>query len=361
MQELKRYFLGSAAWVDFEDAAAAHVCHMAGGLQSQVNVQPAPAVAGDFCSNNPRFTFDAGPGGLVAAAAGLTVGRFCWLYNPNDPDGGPTQASNLGPGMLSSGTTGLSSGTVGGFVGRNQQGLNTTYLSDAAMTIPSGFPVTVYTGGDFWVKNDGTSFAQIGQKAYANFADGRCTFAASGSPNLGVTITGSISAQTTTFTGSITGDVLTVTALTTGTLYPGAILTGGTGIVTGTQVISQVSGTTGGVGTYLVNYPEQMVASAALTGTYGLLNATTVSAGTVGVGQILSGTGGGGVTTGTLITALGTGQGGTGTYVVSPSQTVTTNPSITGQTNVETKWMAMSTGLAGELVKISSHQLSTQG
>ena len=74
------------------------------------------------------------------------------------------------------------------------------------------------------------------------------------------------------------------------------------------------------------------------------------------IGDILSGAGGGGVTAGTAIYGLGTGTGGLGTYYVSPSQTVTsTTISATG--NVETKWIAMSTGLPGELVKISDHPL----
>ena len=49
------------------------------------------------------------------------------------------------------------------------------------------------------------------------------------------------------------------------------------------------------------------------------LTVTAVSAGTIQIGQVISGTG---VTAGTTITALGTGTGGTGTYTVSASQTV---------------------------------------
>jgi RHS repeat-associated protein len=44
-----------------------------------------------------------------------------------------------------------------------------------------------------------------------------------------------------------------------------------------------------------------------------------VSSGTLGIGQVI---GGSGVTAGTVITAFGTGTGGTGTYTVSASQTV---------------------------------------
>lgn len=49
------------------------------------------------------------------------------------------------------------------------------------------------------------------------------------------------------------------------------------------------------------------------------LTVTAVSAGTIQIGQVISGTG---VTAGTTITALGTGIGSTGTYTVNTSQTV---------------------------------------
>jgi hypothetical protein len=42
--------------------------------------------------------------------------------------------------------------------------------------------------------------------------------------------------------------------------------------------------------------------------------------------------------------------------VVSPTQTAGST-TITATTNVETKWVCMSQGLPGELVKISSHVL----
>lgn len=48
------------------------------------------------------------------------------------------------------------------------------------------------------------------------------------------------------------------------------------------------------------------------------LTVSAATAGSIGVGTILSGAN---VTPGTIVTALGTGTGGTGTYTVSPSQT----------------------------------------
>ncbi len=314
-----------------------------GGFQTQVNSVSAPAVAGDFASANPWFSYDAGPGGLVAGVGGVNIGRFAWVYPPVDANGANKIALNSG------------SGPVAGFVNRAQQGLITTYLSNAGINIPVGFQMGLMVGGDFWVVNDGTTEALVGQKAYADFATGKVNFAATASPASVATSTSStITAQTGSFTGSIADDVLTITAVLSGTAVPGGILTGtsGTGnVATGTKIISQLSGTTGGVGTYLVSIPGQSVGSTTLSETYGLLTVGGSLTGAFEVGGVVTGTG---VTTGTTVTALGTGTGGAGTYVVSPSQAMSASTiALTG--NVETKWYAMSAGAAGELIKISDH------
>ena len=49
------------------------------GFQTTVNLQQAPAVAGDFATANPRASFPAGEGQYVAGASGVTVGRFAWI------------------------------------------------------------------------------------------------------------------------------------------------------------------------------------------------------------------------------------------------------------------------------------------
>lgn len=78
--------------------------------------------------------------------------------------------------------------------------------------------------------------------------------------------------RTASFTGTIddgappgAGTVLTVSAVASGTIYPGMILTGGT-ITAGTRIVSQTSGTTGGVGVYVVNTSQERT-STAITGT----------------------------------------------------------------------------------------------
>lgn len=313
---------------------------MSGGFQQQVYPASAPAVAGDFASMNPYSTFDAGPGGLVAGDAGLYIGRFAWVYPPTDPNGTGKIALNTG------------SGVPDGFVHREQQGLITDYLAYAGMQIKPGFMATLMNGGDFWVKNVGATTAQPGMKAWARHSDGEVAFGASGTAPGGAEVVGTIASTTATFNASISGDVLTVTNLVSGTIGIGSVLTGGTGIISGTYIVEQLSGTIGGVGVYLVDKPNQTVASALLTATYGLLTVSSVNSGELAVGDILSS--GTAVTTGTVVTQFRTGTGGTGTYVVRPGQNTTPDVTIAVQEYSETKWYAQSSGLTNELVKISA-------
>ena len=309
-------------------------------FQTQVGVQPAFSVAGDFADSNPRATVNAGPGGLVAGVS-LYVGRFAWTTPPLDPDGTAQIANSFG------------SGAVTGFLHREQQGIFTAYLQEATMQVAQGFPITLMSAGGFWVVNSGSTEAQVGNKAYANFSNGLVTFAATGAPTQGGTSTAStIAAETASVTGSITGNIMTVTAVGSGTLYPGSAISG-TGVTSGSTIVSQIGGTTGGIGTYSVTPTDQSVASTTISVTYGLLTIGGTVTGTYGVGDVVTGSG---VTAGTIITALGTGTGGAGTYIVNLTQTVGSE-AIDVTANVETKWIAMSAGPAGALIKISSWPL----
>jgi hypothetical protein len=311
--------------------------------QVQVNVVQGVAVAGDFCDSNPRHTYLAGPGGLIAAAGGCVVGRFAWATsNPADGDGTPAAVSNAG------------GGPVSGFVANTQQALNVVYLAGSGMTIPQGFGMELFTAGGFWVVNDGAAPAIPGQKAYANFADGKVGFAATGSPSVKSSATGSIAAGALTITGGVNGNILTVQTLTAGNVYPGATVTG-SGILPGTKIVSQItplkSGEAlNGLGRYYVNIFQTVAPGSAITGNYGVFTAASALTGSFGVGQVLTGSG---VVAGTTITALQTGTGGLGTYIVD-NATVVASTTISGGGNVETKWFCRSSGNIGELVKISS-------
>jgi len=317
------------------------------GFQTSVTVQPAIGVEGDFASANPRFSVIAGAGAFVAGLAGVVIGRFCWSDPRNVDDvGGPANVNSFG------------AGPVLGFVHREMQALITAYLQESSMVIPSGFGLTVHNGGDFLVKNRGTTAAQIGMKAYAAYADGSISFAATGSPTGGGTSTTStIAAGTNALTGSIAGDVLTVTGGITGVLYNGTVLTGA-GVIAGTSIVEQLlplqaGEALRGIGRYALSVPDQTVASEAMTGTYGLLTISGTVAGTYAVGQPVTGNG---TSAGTVITDVGTGIGGAGTYIVNNTQTVGAG-ALDTSINVETKWVAMSPGIAGDLIKISDHPL----
>lgn len=318
------------------------------GFQTKTTVQPAIGVEGDFASSNPRFSVIAGAGAFVAGLAGVVVGRFAWAEESRVDDvGGPAIANSFG------------AGPVTGFVHREFQAALTQYLQESSMLVPAGWGVTLMNGGDFLVKNRGAGAALIGMKAYANFTDGSISFAVTGSPTGGGTSTAStIAAGTNSANGTIVGNVFTATDTLTGVLYNGTLLSG-TGVATGTKIDSQVlpllpGEALRGLGRYYVTIPEQAVASTLISGTYGLMTIGGTVAGTFSVGQPVSGAGS--PAAGTVITDVGTGLGQAGTYIVNLTQTVGSG-ALNTSTNVETKWVCMSPGLANELVKISDHLL----
>ena len=123
------------------------------GFQTQVNVTPAPAVAGDFASSNPRAAVVAPESGFVAGASGVTVGRFAWI----DTDGKTLNNTGIG--------------APDGFIHREQQALISTYLAESGNLIPVGFAVTLMRTGDYYATVTVAS-AEKGEKAFAKLSDG---------------------------------------------------------------------------------------------------------------------------------------------------------------------------------------------
>lgn len=330
---------------------------MPGGVQNQVNGVPTPAVAGDFASANyNRQSVLSGPGGIVSGSAGVTVGAFAWLSQQStDPDNAALVCNSFY--VPNAGAGASASQAPDGFVSRpDSPAIITTYLADSTMLIQQGSPVPLHSAGDFWVKNSGTGYAQVGMKAYANFANGLVTFAATGSPNQSTSTSTTVAAGTWSATGSIVGNVLTVGAVTGSQGLPiGATVTG-TNVASGTVVVAQLSGPLGGAGTYAVSIGEQAVAAGtAVSGTFGILTVGGTITGNIPVGALVAGTG---IPSGSIITASSvqnanfTGAGGAGTYATNLTGSGGSG-TITFNTNVETKWYARSGGGANEVVKIS--------
>lgn len=74
----------------------------------------------------------------------------------------------------------------------------------------------------------------------------------------------SVTSRTASFTGSIATTTLTVSAISAGTIYPSMQISG-TGVTAGTRIVAQLTGTSGGTGTYTVS-ASQTVSSTTITG-----------------------------------------------------------------------------------------------
>lgn len=204
------------------------------GFQRTVNTFPAPAVAGDFASVNPRASMLAGEGALIAGAAGVTVGLFARAKNSDGT------VSNAHPGTTACRL---------GFVGRDQPALITIWLAEASLLVQSGLEMSLFSQGDFWARF--AAGAAIGQKVFANYSDGSCVAGTAGSPPTGAVVTGAIS-----------GTTLTVSAVSSGTLAVGQVISG-SGVTAGTYITALGTGV-GGVGTYTVS-ASQTAASTTIT------------------------------------------------------------------------------------------------
>lgn len=299
-----------------------------GGFPSLVNTLAAPAVLGDFCNSNPRATVDAGAGAFVAGPNGVAVGLFAWA------DSQSLTVSNTGQGAPT------------GFVYRGQQGIITAYLNSSILAIAPGSPVTLFSEGGFWVKNNGTTTSAVGNTAYASLVDGSVSFGTA-VPTAGIatgaTVVKNISASTgaaipatvPSMTGSISGGVLTVTAVAAGTVVgAGQVLSGGTvgnPVDPNTTVTGFLAGTNGGVGTYSVSIAQSVV-SGTITASGGCMTFTGGNtSGVFTVGNTLSVASSGSLTAGTTITGIVSATGGgAGTYLLNqPAATAVTAGTIT--------------------------------
>lgn len=203
------------------------------GFQTAVNLQQAPAQAGDFASNNPIASVPSFEGGFIAGAGGVNIGAFAWI-----------QAD--GKTLLNTGE-----GVPDGFVHRSQQAQIVTFLADNGYTIQAGQSVNIQRMGSFYAVSTGAA-ASLRQKAFASYINGLVQPAATG------TSPGSIA-----ITASTATNVLTVTA-TAGVLLVGQLITGA-GIPANTYIASQTSGTAGSTGTYTLTTSPGTVASESMT------------------------------------------------------------------------------------------------
>lgn len=210
------------------------------GFQRTVNQQPSPGVVGSFASANPFVTYTTGPGGLIAGAAGVGVGRFAYASFQAD---GSERADN------SSFLVAAGQDRAGAimFVANEQQGHFTGYLAESGLAILPWQAMEGFTRGDFWCQM--LSAATRNQKVFANLIDGTAQ-----AQDAGTVVT------TSSNTASFATNVMTVT-VASGTLKVGQKVTG-TGVPANTFITSFGTGT-GGVGTYNLSTSPGTVGSAA--------------------------------------------------------------------------------------------------
>lgn len=218
------------------------------GFQKRVNLQPAPAVAGDFAGTNPRMSVTAPSTGYKAApdypatfggalTEALIVGRFAWF---NYATG---QAANY-----------FQPNSLLGFVHREDQTVIVKFLSESRVGVQQGFPVTGIAQGDVWA-----DFAvgpdTAGLVVYADPVTGKASAAAAGQS---VTIATTASVATTgVMTVTVTGGVLAANQV---------VQNAALSLPPGTFIVSQLTGSAGSTGTYQLNQaPAVAVGSGTIT------------------------------------------------------------------------------------------------
>lgn len=240
------------------------------GFQTFVTQQQPPAQAGDFASQNPRavaLTSQAGsdprtPGARVADTQAVTVAYFAWLAPAT--------------GLVYSSEAAAGAGSVIGFIAQELQTIITDFLGQRRVTVQSGFPVTLFTAGDFWAEVAGLPVV-AGDPIYAVLLTGQ----PSTDDNSGNTApTGYIAASSapaapTSATSTIAADtgILTMGGAPSAAIVVAGMNVSGAGVPANVFIVSQLTGVAGGAAaaTFQTNYQGPAVASATFTYSQGNL------------------------------------------------------------------------------------------
>ncbi len=166
-------------------------------------------------------------------------------------------------------------------LGANISDLTLSQLQSISGSLAITFQGYTYSGH---INLSGVESFQAAATAIRNALDSHLQVAA-------VTAGSSITPVKISFTGSLSRAFLTVTSISSGTIELGAEISG-RGVGAGSQIITQVSGTPGGVGVYpLFDAGGNIPSPEAMTETYGVLTVGAVNSGTVAVGQEVTGAG----------------------------------------------------------------------
>ena len=290
------------------------------GTEPQTNAPYAVIGMGGF--NNTNFITETGVGGFplqfLAFAGGV------WAADTATFNGyisgttlTVTSGTNVHPGLLLS-ATGILAGTSISSYGTGTGGAGTYTISRSQTLFSVGTPGT-FTGAG--TREAGARLVIQSQPlgVKLNSASRQAFFSQT------------LIAPTTTTVSGVSIPVSPAGSITIGdgSASPDNILTSSDGTIRYNRIganntsflnsVFSIAGVTGG---------DQSVVTADITGT--TMTVSAVTSGSLSVGQQVYGTG---VSQLTRITALGTGTGGTGTYTVTPSQTVASTTMVTGPDN----------------------------
>ena len=346
---------------------------MANTFQQQVALYPSVGILGARASMNPTATVDAGQFNLTAGLLGVTVGKFAWQSFTALT--GLSIVNNYSP---------TAPAIPDGFVGNEQQALITTWLGISGLVIPTGYPVTLYNRGDFWAKTVYAD-AAIGQKVFANLYSGDIYPATAGSVGLTATVGSAATFSATSVAGSYTltlttnvtaGTLMTgqqISGLGINTQFPVYIDVGGnmaypcvTGAGTGSTIVLTAPAVSANVGAAYTTIANTGIggasASSCTANSTATMTVTTLTWGTIAVGQYVSTTANAFIPAGTYVSAAGSlvlpatvASTFPGTITLS---TATTGNHATALTLfspfIETPWYINSAGNVGDLVKIGT-------
>lgn len=232
-------------------------------FQQVVNQQPAPAVAGDFASNNPRSSVvPPVDSGYVAGDANVRVGYFAWGADDGKVYSSLAAATTAGHPVL---------GLVASQPNR-PSAVITAFLAESIMTLQVGMPVTLQSAGDYWI-----------DLAAVDPGDAIFALATTGAPSL----VDDASTEPTGFSGAsqskvnavtnaattiaVDTGIMTVAVVASGVLEAGQRVTG-TSVPAQTYIVRQISGAAGGAGDYQTNnYNRAAVAAFTATMVQGTL------------------------------------------------------------------------------------------
>lgn len=229
------------------------------GFQRTVKNQPAPAVEGDFASNNPIASLVPPiEGAYTVGDANVRIGYFAWGANDGKVYSSLAGATAAG-------------GPIIGFVARQPNipaAMITAFLGESIMTLQVGREVTLMSAGDYYANLPGATpgagvFALATTGAPSLIDD--ATTEPTGFASLNTTLVDVVTAATSTI--AVNTGILTVVTVSSGgnNIQAGDKVTGA-GVPDETYVVRQLTGTAGGAGTYQTNSVNRAaVAAAAFT------------------------------------------------------------------------------------------------